>query len=57
MVVIELSIECSNLVRLILFRTRAELEFIFELDNMFKLGLFIFLINSNLFTSCLINFE
>jgi hypothetical protein len=53
--VIEPSIKCSSSVHLILFQTRAKLEVITELDNLFKLDSFIFQANSSLFTSCSAN--
>jgi hypothetical protein len=52
---VELNIECSSLAHLSLFRTQVELELIIELDILFKLGSFIFRMNSSLFTSGSIN--
>jgi hypothetical protein len=52
---VELSIECLSLFRLIFFERELSLELITELDNLFKLYLFIFLTNSSLFTGYTIN--
>jgi hypothetical protein len=53
-VVVELSIKCSSLIRLIFF-FETEHELITELDNMIKFCSFIFRTSLSLFTSYLIN--
>jgi hypothetical protein len=53
--VIESTIRCSSSIYFILFWIRVEFEFMTELDNLFKLGSFIFRINSSFSKSCLIS--